>query len=55
MDFNLTSELQDYLDKNEKLLWTGQPRKGIVFSAADIFMIPFSRFNKNDSILLELS
>lgn len=42
MDFNLTSELQDYLDKNEKLLWTGQPRKGIVFSAADVFMIPFS-------------
>jgi len=27
---------------NETLLWTGQPKKGIVFRTADIFLIPFS-------------
>jgi hypothetical protein len=42
MDFNLTTELQEHLDTNEKLIWTGQPKKGIVFRTADIFLIPFS-------------
>ncbi len=30
------------LDAGESLLWSGQPRKGIVFRGADVFMIPFS-------------
>ena len=38
----MTTELQEYLNTNEKLIWTGQPRKGIVFRTADIFLIPFS-------------
>jgi hypothetical protein len=42
MDYNLTTELQEHLDTNEKLIWTGQPKKGIVFRTADIFLIPFS-------------
>ncbi|TND08908.1 MAG: hypothetical protein FD123_1762 [Bacteroidetes bacterium] len=42
MDFNTSPELQEYLDSNEKLIWTGQPKKGIVFRTADIFLIPFS-------------
>jgi hypothetical protein len=42
MDFTSTSELQQHLNLNEKLIWTGQPKKGIVFRAADIFLIPFS-------------
>jgi hypothetical protein len=42
MHFTSSSELQQYLDPNEKLLWTGQPKKGIVFRTADIFLIPFS-------------
>ncbi len=42
MDYTTSSELQQYLDHNEKLLWTGRPKTGIVFRAADIFLIPFS-------------
>lgn len=42
MDYNLTAELQEHLDTNEKLIWTGQPKKGIVFRSVDIFLIPFS-------------
>jgi hypothetical protein len=34
--------IQQNLDAGEKLLWHGQPRQGIVFTAIDIFLIPFS-------------
>jgi len=30
------------LDAGESLLWSGQPRNGIVFRGSDVFMIPFS-------------
>lgn len=39
---DIQSELRQQLDINETLLWTGQPKKGIVFRTADIFLIPFS-------------
>ncbi len=42
MNFNATTELQKHLDNNEKLVWTGRPKTGIVFRTADIFLIPFS-------------
>lgn len=42
MDFTITAELQQHLDSNEKLIWAGQPQKGVVFRTADIFLIPFS-------------
>ena len=35
-------ELKPHLESEEKLLWTGQPKKGIIFQTADIFLIPFS-------------
>jgi hypothetical protein len=38
----IQSELRQHLDNKEALLWTGQPKKGIVFRTADIFLIPFS-------------
>jgi len=31
-----------YLDRGEKLLWAGRPVQGIVFSAIDWYLIPFS-------------
>ena len=30
------------LEPNEELLWSGQPKRGVVFQAADVFLIPFS-------------
>lgn len=42
MDYNVTTELQQHLDTNEKLIWTGRPKTGVVFRIADIFLIPFS-------------
>ena len=39
---NLSSELREHLDPRESLLWTGQPKGGIVIRAGDAFMIPFS-------------
>ena len=42
MDFVLENELRPEIGKNEKLLWTGKPRTGIVFRFADVFLIPFS-------------
>ena len=30
------------LEVGEPLLWSGQPRKGIVFRSSDVFLIPFS-------------
>lgn len=35
-------EHSEYLDGREKLPWTGQPKSGMVFRSADIFLIPFS-------------
>lgn len=42
MDYNLSVELQEYLYNNERLIWTGKPKKGILFRRSDVFFIPFS-------------
>jgi hypothetical protein len=38
----LEDELHSHLDPGEKLLWAGRPAQGIVFSALDWYLIPFS-------------
>jgi len=35
-------ELQRELAPQEKLLWVGQPRQGLLLRSADLFLIPFS-------------
>jgi Bacterial PH domain len=37
-----TVSIQFNLDRGERQLWAGQPKQGLVFRAADTFMIPFS-------------
>ncbi len=39
---NSTSEIERELSLCERLVWTGQPAKGIRLRASDAFMIPFS-------------
>ncbi|MET0392182.1 MAG: hypothetical protein ABW019_03535 [Chitinophagaceae bacterium] len=44
MDFELENELRPALDRDERFVWTGQPKKGIVFRSSDLFVVPFSLF-----------
>ncbi|NDV69572.1 hypothetical protein [Dysgonomonas sp. 25] len=37
----LESELSSYLDKDEKLLWIGQPKQGFILKSTDLFLFPF--------------
>lgn len=41
-NFEAQNILQRELITDEKLLWCGRPRKGIIFRTSDIFAIPFS-------------
>ena len=34
--------MRRHLDPDERLIWSGQPRQGLVLRAFDVFMIPFS-------------
>lgn len=38
----IENELHGSLGPEEKLLWTGKPKTGIVFRNTDIFLVPFS-------------
>ena len=39
---DIETELRYHLDTNDKLIWAGQPQRGVVFRNVDIFLIPFS-------------
>lgn len=42
MIFSESPELNDYLNRDERLIWAGQPKKGLIFRKSDLFFIPFS-------------
>lgn len=42
INYDIENELRDTLSRNEKILWTGRPKTGIIFRAYDIVVIPFS-------------
>ena len=43
MDFrDLKFEIKQHLNSDEKLLWTGAPKHGILIKGTDVLMIPFS-------------
>lgn len=42
MKENYQDQLKEYLLENETLLWTGKPKRGIVFRDGEIIIIPFS-------------
>ena len=44
MIYSGSTELSDFLNNDERLVWTGTPKTGIIFKKADIFLIPFSVF-----------
>jgi hypothetical protein len=37
-----TTDIVQELDADEKVLWSGRPRQGILLHGSDIFLIPFS-------------
>jgi hypothetical protein len=42
INFEIENELQQNLGINEKLLWTGKPKTGLLLKSSDAFLIPFS-------------
>ena len=42
MNRDIAKILEKQLFPNERLLWAGQPKQGIVFRGSDLFLIPFS-------------
>jgi hypothetical protein len=41
-DYLVENEIRGSLSPNEKLVWAGKPKSGIIFKTSDIFLIPFS-------------
>ena len=44
VDIDVETELRPVLSNDEKLIWTGKPRTGVVLRQSDFFLIPFSLF-----------
>jgi hypothetical protein len=41
-NYDIENELRPNLSSDEKLIWTGKPKTGILFRSSDAFLIPFS-------------
>src|SRR5436190_24226654 len=41
-NYDIENELRPHLSSDEKLIWTGKPRTGVLFRSSDAFLIPFS-------------
>lgn len=52
---NCMDVLQKQLLKDESILWKGQPEANILFSASDIFLVPFSLLGGGFAIFWESS
>ncbi|WP_205196090.1 hypothetical protein [Brevundimonas huaxiensis] len=37
-----TDRFKPYLSSDEDILWTGQPKQGVMFTGKDIFLVPFT-------------
>lgn len=44
LDYDIENELRPNLSANEKLVWVGKPKTGILLRKSDAFLIPFSLF-----------
>ena len=50
---DIESELRPNLSSDEKLIWVGKPKTGVVFSRSDVFVIPFSLLWTSIAVLWE--
>ena len=55
INYEIENELRPDLSSDEKLIWTGKPKTGIVFRSSDVFLIPFSLFWAGFAVFWETS
>lgn len=54
IDLDLQDEFRPHLNANERLVWAGRPKTGILFRPSDKFLIPFSIFFGGIAIFWEI-